>query len=38
MVFMLTGVGMLIPVMLIYNGYQYLVIRCKVQGGGYGAQ
>jgi cytochrome d ubiquinol oxidase subunit II len=31
LVFMLTGVGMLLPVMMIYNGYQYLVFRGKVQ-------
>jgi cytochrome bd-type quinol oxidase subunit 2 len=30
LVFMLTGIGMLLPVMLIYNGYQYLVFRGKV--------
>jgi len=30
LVFMLTGIGMLIPVMLVYNGYQYLVFRGKV--------
>jgi cytochrome bd ubiquinol oxidase subunit II len=36
LVFMLTGIGMLVPVMLIYNGYQYLVFRGKVQRGGYG--
>lgn len=30
LVFMLTGVGMLVPVMMIYNGYQYLVFRGKV--------
>jgi cytochrome d ubiquinol oxidase subunit II len=36
LVFMLSGIGMLIPVMLIYNGYQYLVFRGKVEKGGYG--
>ncbi|HET8552220.1 MAG TPA: cytochrome d ubiquinol oxidase subunit II [Gammaproteobacteria bacterium] len=36
LVFMLTGIGMLIPVMLIYNAYQYLVFRGKVTTGGYG--
>jgi cytochrome d ubiquinol oxidase subunit II len=36
LVFMLVGIGMLIPVMLVYNGYQYLVFRGKVQGVGYG--
>jgi len=25
--FMLTGIGILLPIMLIYNGYQYLVFR-----------
>lgn len=30
LVFMLVGIGMLIPVMLIYNGYQYLVFRGKI--------
>lgn len=29
--FMLTGIGMLIPIMLIYNAYQYLVFRGKVR-------
>ena len=35
LVFMLTGIGMLIPIMIIYNAYQYLVFRGKVsdQGG-----
>jgi len=32
LVFMLTGIGMLIPVMIIYNAYQYLVFRGKVSG------
>ncbi len=35
LIFMLTGVGMLLPVMLIYNGYQYLVFRGKITTGGY---
>lgn len=35
LIFMLSGVGMLLPVMLIYNGYQYLVFRGKVGAGGY---
>lgn len=35
LIFMLAGVGMLLPVMLIYNGYQYLVFRGKVAEGGY---
>jgi cytochrome d ubiquinol oxidase subunit II len=29
-------VGVLLPVMLIYNGYQYLVFRGKATGAGYG--
>jgi cytochrome bd ubiquinol oxidase subunit II len=33
--FMMVGIGMLIPVMLIYNAYQYLVFRGKA-GGAYG--
>jgi len=28
---MLSTIGFLIPVMLIYSGYQYLVFRGKVQ-------
>lgn len=35
LIFMLVGVGMLIPIMLAYNGYLYLVFRGKVQPGGY---
>lgn len=31
LIFMLTGIGMMIPVMLIYNGYQYFVFRGKVR-------
>jgi len=38
LVFMLTGIGMLLPVMMIYNGYQYLVFRGKVQDSGYGRE
>jgi cytochrome d ubiquinol oxidase subunit II len=34
-VFMLTGIGMLLPIMLIYNGYQYFVFRGKVSRHGY---
>jgi hypothetical protein len=30
LVSMLTGIGMLIPVMLVYNGFQYLVFRGKI--------
>jgi len=33
LVFMLIGIGMLLPVMLIYNSYQYLVFRGKVRLG-----
>ena len=32
---MLTGVGMLLPIMLIYNGYQYFVFPGKVSQHGY---
>jgi cytochrome d ubiquinol oxidase subunit II len=35
LVFMLTGIGMLLPIMLIYNGYQYFVFRGKVSLHGY---
>ncbi len=31
LIFMLSSIGLLIPVMLIYSGYQYLVFRGKVQ-------
>ncbi|MEQ1621662.1 MAG: cytochrome d ubiquinol oxidase subunit II [Methylococcales bacterium] len=34
LIFMLSGIGFLIPVMLIYSGYQYLVFRGKVQMNG----
>lgn len=34
---MLILIGLLLPVMLIYNGYQYRVFRGKTTGGGYGA-
>jgi cytochrome d ubiquinol oxidase subunit II len=37
LIFMLTGIGLLIPIMLVYNGYQYLVFRGKVTQPGYGA-
>jgi cytochrome d ubiquinol oxidase subunit II len=30
LVFMLAGIGMLLPVMLVYNGFQYLVFRGKI--------
>ncbi len=33
LIFMLAGIGLLIPVMLVYSGYQYLVFRGKVQMG-----
>jgi len=36
LVFMMLGIGMLIPVMIAYNAYQYLVFRGKVTGPGYG--
>ncbi|GAC1580162.1 MAG: cytochrome d ubiquinol oxidase subunit II [Sphingomicrobium sp.] len=36
LVFMLVGIGMLIPVMLAYNAYQYVVFRGKVTAGSYG--
>lgn len=31
LVFMLTGIGILIPIMMVYNGYQYLVFRGKAR-------
>lgn len=31
LIFMLSSIGFLIPVMLVYSGYQYLVFRGKVQ-------
>jgi cytochrome d ubiquinol oxidase subunit II len=36
LVFMLVFVGFLIPIMLFYNIYQYVVFRGKVVGSGYG--
>lgn len=36
LVFMLAGIGMLIPIMLFYNAHQYLVFRGKVRKGRYG--
>jgi cytochrome bd ubiquinol oxidase subunit II len=36
LVFMLVFVGFLIPVMVFYNIYQYIVFRGKVSGGEYG--
>ena len=37
LVTMLIVVGVLLPIMLIYNGYQYRVFRGKTHGRGYGA-
>ena len=31
LVFMMVGIGLLIPIMIFYNGYQYLVFRGKVR-------
>ena len=28
---MMVGIGLLIPIMIFYNGYQYLVFRGKVR-------
>jgi cytochrome bd ubiquinol oxidase subunit II len=36
LVFMMLGIGMLIPVMIAYNAYQYVVFRGKVTGSHYG--
>jgi cytochrome d ubiquinol oxidase subunit II len=36
LVFMITFIGFLIPIMLAYNIYQYIVFRGKVTGGVYG--
>ncbi len=36
LVFMMLGIGMLIPVMITYNVYQYFVFRGKVTGSHYG--
>jgi cytochrome bd ubiquinol oxidase subunit II len=36
LVFMIIFIGFLIPVMLFYNIYQYIVFRGKVSGGSYG--
>ena len=33
---MMLGIGMLIPVMIAYNVYQYFVFRGKVTGSQYG--
>lgn len=34
---MLTGIGLLLPIMMVYNAYQYRVFRGKVLDPGYGA-
>jgi len=31
LIFMLTGIGFLVPVMLVYNGYQYFVFSGKIR-------
>jgi cytochrome d ubiquinol oxidase subunit II len=36
LVFMLTFIGVLIPIMLFYNIYNYVVFRGKVAGSAYG--
>lgn len=36
LVFMMVGIGLLIPIMIFYNGYQYLVFRGKVRDPNYG--
>jgi cytochrome d ubiquinol oxidase subunit II len=36
--FMMLGIGLLIPVMLAYNAYQYVVFRGKVTGSLYGEE
>ncbi len=38
LIFMLLGIGMLTPVMIAYNAYQYLVFRGKVRAAGYEAE
>jgi cytochrome bd ubiquinol oxidase subunit II len=35
LVFMMLGIGLLIPVMIAYNAYQYVVFRGKVRGPHY---
>jgi cytochrome d ubiquinol oxidase subunit II len=37
LVFMIIFIGFLIPIMLFYNIYQYIVFRGKVTGGHYEA-
>jgi len=36
LIFMLLGIGLLVPVMIAYNAYQYVVFRGKVRGSHYG--
>lgn len=36
LVIMMLGIGLLIPVMIVYNAYQYVVFRGKVSGPRYG--
>jgi cytochrome bd ubiquinol oxidase subunit II len=36
LVIMMLGIGLLIPVMIVYNAYQYMVFRGKVSGPHYG--
>lgn len=36
LVFMLVGIGLFIPIMLVYNAFQYRVFRGKVYGPAYG--
>jgi cytochrome bd ubiquinol oxidase subunit II len=36
LVFMMLGIGLLIPMMITYNAYQYVVFRGKVTGAHYG--
>jgi cytochrome bd ubiquinol oxidase subunit II len=36
LVFMMLGIGLLIPIMIVYNAYQYMVFRGKVTGPHYG--
>jgi cytochrome bd ubiquinol oxidase subunit II len=38
LVFMMLGIGLLIPVMIAYNAYQYVVFRGKVTGSHYDPQ
>ena len=36
LVIMMLGIGLLIPVMIVYNAYQYAVLRGKVSSSHYG--